>query len=231
MYAEIKDFCNGSDGTAYELDIDCLYDSDSKRRNTYHTICGNMNTGEAVVSSEEAKKRIVSATKIIRGLAGEMEGYGIAKECIYYHNTTCLIIKSICDWGDKKNIEHIMRDVYEQGQFAKKNNGNRCPQQLKGLLLNSKVPIHLKDKLQSYAAFCAADTLIKLFNKKRNCFFKFGLFEKLNNYTPEVFSKKALIKSIQEHYNTSDPNRIYRILLRANYIEPANSNDQYRIIF
>lgn len=229
MYAEINDFCNGADGKNFELTFDFLYDKKDLMHESYHITYGNMNTGEAVVSSKTAKKRIVSATKIIDGLAGEMEGYGIAKECIYYSNTPFFIIKSICDWGDKKNIEQILIDYYMQGKSLKEQNDNKCPSEIKDYLPKKPIPSHLKDRLQAYAAFCAADSLIKLLTEKKECFLTFEFFKQLQEKGLSFFSKIELIDEIQQFYPQSEPNGIFRLLVDEKYIIPTSNLDKFRI--
>lgn len=230
MYADIKDFCNGTDGKSFELTIDCLYDKECLTRESYQVTYGNMNTGEAVVSSKAAKKRIESATKIMDGLAGEMEGYGIAKECIYYSNIPFFIIKAICDWGDKKNMEQMLINYYEQGKNIKEKSNNKFPSEIKDLLPKKPIPRHLKDQLQAYAAFCAADSLIKLLDEKRECFMTFEFFKKLQKEGLTIISKMKLIDEIQHFYPQSEPNSIFRSLVDAEFIVPVGTLDQFRIV-
>lgn len=71
---------------------------------------GNYITGEAVMSNEKFKQDIVKSVTTNKILAGEMEGYGIFKECLRYgrngdgqQKVPCIIIKAICDWGAQKN--------------------------------------------------------------------------------------------------------------------------------
>ena len=69
-------------------------------------------------------------------LAGEMEGYGVFKECKgYSYNIPCLIIKAICDWGVAKSIE-----PHENGSV-------------------------LKDKIQAFATSCSCKILEKMLQK------------------------------------------------------------------
>lgn len=64
----------------------------------------NYITGEAVVSSEEARDMFTGTTTQLI-YAGDMEAYGLFKECKNaYRNMPCFAIKSICDWGVEKNI-------------------------------------------------------------------------------------------------------------------------------
>lgn len=67
---------------------------------------GNMITGECVISNESIKSILIKAATNQPILGGDMEGYGLFKECQNFEcSMPCLIIKSICDWGAYKNIE------------------------------------------------------------------------------------------------------------------------------
>ncbi len=106
-----------------------------------NNICGNVKlgdliTGEAVVSDQTFKETFEKAAGAVCPLGGEMEGYGLGKECIFYH-IPYLIIKSICDWGVAKNID----DIIEEKTGVK--NG--------------------KDKMQAYASMCCFTVFRKLF--------------------------------------------------------------------
>lgn len=99
---------------------------------------GNLITGEAVISDGIYKKVFEDASHVINCKGGEMEGYGLGKECLFY-NIPCMLIKSICDWGSAKNVDD---EIYS----------------LTGVQ-NSK------DKIQAYAAYCAYTVLKKMFEK------------------------------------------------------------------
>lgn len=196
IYSSLRDFCNGDEGR-YVTDSLTLYSSETgsclKRNFSTKVTLGNMSTGEAVVSSAKAKKLIQQSMHNEKELGGEMEGYGLAKECIYYANIPCLIIKAICDWGEAKNIDQILKKE------------------------NISYPPNLKDKLQAYAAFCAGIVLMQLLtsekdlllslkliqwmgdNKKANCIDK-------NNYAEE----DAILRYIKKFYNVK-PNTAYKI--------------------
>jgi nucleoside phosphorylase len=67
---------------------------------------GNYITGEAVISNSEVRDMLVKAATNQNISAGEMEGYGVFRECNdYLHCIPCILIKSICDWAAVKNIE------------------------------------------------------------------------------------------------------------------------------
>lgn len=103
---------------------------------------GNMVTGEAVVSNEIMKDIFINAATNQPVLGGEMEGYGLFKECQGFECLVpCLLVKSICDWGAYKNIEE---DMY--------------------------IDSNLKDKLQAYAAKQAYKVLSKLLQRDFSIF-------------------------------------------------------------
>ncbi len=112
---------------------------------------GNYITGEAVVSQRKAKNEFVKQTKqpII---AGEMEGYGLFKECRgTYYTVPCLIVKSICDWAVMKNFE--AKDIFEE----------LCNTTSK---VSEKEEKTLKDRIQAYAALQAFKVLDILVSNK-----------------------------------------------------------------
>lgn len=118
-----------------QLDVKIRYligkgDLSEKKRIFY----GNMVTGEAVVSNQMMKNIFIKAATNQPILGGEMEGYGLFKECQGFERSIpCLTIKSICDWGAYKNLD--------DDEFV---------------LLN------LKDKIQAYAADQACKVLFIL---------------------------------------------------------------------
>lgn len=136
IYSSIAMYCNDDDGRTIEKSIRI---KNEETRFRIKISYGNMSTGEAVVSSKILKDKIVAANRNEKEIGGEMEGYGLAKECVYYAKIPCVIIKSICDWGELKNIENAFKEN----------------------VLNYHD--NLKDKLQAYASFCAGLTLLDLF--------------------------------------------------------------------
>lgn len=199
IYSTLRDFCNGEDGKNItgSIELAGLKDIQSFR---IKTTMGNMSTGEAVVSSDDAKRIIVEATSNYKELGGEMEGYGIAKECAYYAKIPCIIIKSICDWGVLKNIEDILEEE-----------GIECPK-------------YLKDKLQSYAAFCAGIVLINLYNKEKEAIFSLKLIDHIaqslsgrNFLNGNTSSTKGKInKLLKEFYciDNNKANNIFDLLIK-----------------
>lgn len=113
----------------------------------------NYITGEAVVNSKAFRDKFVSITTQ-EIYAGDMEGYGLFKECTSYpYNVPCVIIKSICDWADEKNFnindEKILTEF--QTSFYKHNPEND---------INEKKLLEtLKDRLQAYSVSCAFEVL------------------------------------------------------------------------
>lgn len=148
----------------------------------------NYITGEAVVSSSEWRKKIVDTTTQ-EIYAGDMEGYGLFKEC---NNTgyeiPCLILKAICDWGVDKNFdssnEQILNDFVKTLNF---HNIELDNSQAKSILSS------LKDRLQAYAANCAYDVFITLINSN---IFSESIINKLqseiNNYTGAATTCKKI---------------------------------------
>lgn len=101
---------------------------------------GNMLTGEAVINNEKVKIESIEKSYGCNIVGGEMEGYGLAKESIYYSDIPCVIIKAICDWGTCKNIkDYLEPDLPEKSKFD------------------------TKGQIQAFAAYCAYTVLNKLF--------------------------------------------------------------------
>lgn len=110
-------------------------------------VLGNMLTSEAVVSNEKVKIEAIERAYTCNIVGGEMEGYGLAKECIYYNQKPCIILKAICDWGAVKNIDEYI---------------GKKRLDLKGTY---------KDQIQAYTTYCAYKVLNELFKEgvfKRN---------------------------------------------------------------
>ena len=84
IYSVLNDFCNGEDGKVISnsFTLKNKKEEDEKEYDfSVKVTWGNMSTGEAVVSSQQAKRMIREAASNEKELGGEMEGYGIAKEC------------------------------------------------------------------------------------------------------------------------------------------------------
>lgn len=129
------------DGVLYDKIQECV-DSMVKDYAGQKIEVANMLTGEAVVSNERAKITAIQNSYTCKIIGGEMEGYGLAKECMFYFHIPCVILKAICDWGAVKNIDKYIS---------------------KSLL---KTKGYLKDQIQAFAAYCAFTCLIGLFEKE-----------------------------------------------------------------
>lgn len=111
---------------------------------------GNYITGEAVVSNMVMRDLFVDVTTQAV-LAGDMEGYGLFKECFCRsHKMPCLTIKSICDWGAVKNLAE--RDLFQQ----------ICED---SCVISDDELNSIKDRLQAYASYNAYQVLDKLLEK------------------------------------------------------------------
>lgn len=149
--------------------------------------CGNYITGEAVISRKKARDEFVRITTQ-EVLAGEMEGYGLFKECkASEYSMPCLIVKSICDWAVVKNFD--AKNVF--------NNLN----------INSfekEIITTIKDRLQAYAAHQAFLVLEILFSNNifENSIYK-NLIQELKNINEAGiyarYIKEFVQKLIKEH--------------------------------
>lgn len=133
-----------------------LFDKIEEVCNTTDHLClgqqvklGNMITSEAVVSNELVKRSAEAAAHGWEIIGGEMEGYGLAKEALYYGpyeegrpRIACVILKAICDWGAVKNIDDYINKT-----------------ELSSIL---KIQTSYKDQIQAYAAYCAYQILEEL---------------------------------------------------------------------
>lgn len=146
---------------------------------------GNYITGEAVMSSESLKQKVVQSATVSQVMAGEMEGYGIFKECMRYgrdgkgkEKVPCIIIKAICDWGAQKNgflntvddgkiniqeTSSIITIADENINYVKsylKESGIDCEPS------SAEIEEVIKNSIQAFAADRAFRTSDKLFNNK-----------------------------------------------------------------
>ncbi|MDE7251633.1 MAG: hypothetical protein K2O32_01620 [Acetatifactor sp.] len=197
IYPILNNFCNGEDGRILTDSIELKKENRKNEKKCVFSIkvvWGSMSTGEAVVSSQKAKKEIQEATNNEKELGGEMEGYGIAKECIYYAKVPCFIVKAICDWGVCKDIDKKL----EEKQVL-------CPE-------------NLKDRLQAYAAFCASIALLQLLNSEKEKLLSLDIIKwmgrqrgknsiKLYDYV----KKDVIIGNIKKYYRI-DEKIAYKIL-------------------
>ena len=205
IYSNILSFCDGNDGKTINGKVK-LKNGDKEEIFKFNvkTRMGNMSTGEAVISSEYVKRIIREANNNDNELGGEMEGYGMAKECIYYSHIPCFIVKSICDWGVLKNITPIL-------------NGENCV-----------IPEYLKDRLQAYASFCAGIVLFKLIDSDKEEFVKLKIYDdvsgcvKGDNFLSGIkyYDKKKIIDWLARYYNTDNniAEKIFGMLINNKYI-------------
>lgn len=215
IYSILKDFCNGNDGKTLKDSIELVQEnneSGKKYNFSIKVVWGNMSTGEAVVSSSKAKEKIREATNNDKELGGEMEGYGLAKECIFFAKIPCFMLKAICDWGIFKDIDKKLKEE------------------------NVLCPEYLKDKLQSYSAFCAAIALFQLLNDEKNKLLPLGIIEwmgrKRGKYCVkkhDYVKKEIIIGNIKRYYKVDEKkaDKIFKTLIE-NSIFKATA-DGFRI--
>lgn len=198
LYPSLRKYCTGESGKTINASVNDM-DFNVKVK------MGDMSTGEAVVSSENLKELIIDATRNPKYLGGEMEGYGIAKECIYYAKIPCMLLKSICDWGVMKNIDDILKEDIE------------CP-------------MFFKDKLQAYASVCAAIVLFDLFAEYKHVFNILGLIEFVSqersgrNFLSRITAeeKVSIIKVLTNYYgNYQVAEKVFECLINKNVITEA----------
>lgn len=220
IYSILNSFCNGNDGRVIMDSIELKEEDRINNRNCdflLNVAWGNMSTGEGVVSSQKLKEMIRSATNNEKELGGEMEGYGIAKECVFYAKIPCLMIKAICDWGVCKDIDRKLREEEIS-----------CPEKF-------------KDKLQAYAAFCSAMVLLQLLNCEKETFLSLGIIKWMGDkqrgknciLKDEYVEKEKIIRDINKYYNVNreSANKIFKIFLENNLIiksQDEKLHDKYR---
>lgn len=130
-----------------------------------HVFYGNMVTGEAVISNALMKDIFIKAATNQPVLGGEMEGYGLFKECQGFECLIpCMIIKSICDWGVYKNLDD-----------------------------DEVRNINLKDKLQAYAADQAYKVL-EILLKKDSRMFGISIYEQIKQliFKPDIWESEII---------------------------------------
>ena len=77
----------------------------------FDVVFGNYITGEAVVSSAKYRERYEKTTTQPID-AGDMEAYGVFKECnTPPYSIPCIVLKAICDWAIEKNYDVNDQDV------------------------------------------------------------------------------------------------------------------------
>lgn len=216
IYSSLREFCNDEDGRRLRSSVSF---PSKRNRSCSHSFSvkatlGNMSTGEAVISSARAKKLIQEAMGNEKELGGEMEGYGLAKECIYYAQIPCLIVKAICDWGEAKNIDKVLKDAH------------------------LSPPLHLKDKLQAYAAFCAGIVLTQLLEQEKEALLPLYLIRWMGDQTKsdaigeyDYANKEDILKHIKKLYNVKSEaaQPIFEKLEQYQFIKLVKNGTRYYI--
>ncbi|MCM1237670.1 MAG: hypothetical protein NC489_47005 [Ruminococcus flavefaciens] len=138
---------------------------------------GNYITGEAVISRQKARDEFVKAVNE-PAIGGEMEGYGLLKECNSFSNfIPCLIVKSICDWAILKNFDP--KPIFQKYKIK----------------IEDNEPETIKDRLQAYAAFQAFRVVDIMLNKH---LFEQSIYEKISVYIHKQNGKVLLAETIKE---------------------------------
>lgn len=167
LYNNIKDICEGLTNNTSDI----IFENNVE--------IGNINTGEAVVNNASFRRDIIAMAHGFDIIGGEMEGYGLAKECIYYSKIPCVILKAICDWGVSKNVDDEINKVLNT-------NG-----------------IDYKGRIQAYASYCAFTVLKKLFFEcvfENTSTFNKLICEKLYQYKRDGYIDKNTLKKLISDY-------------------------------
>lgn len=214
IYSSLRDLCNNDENECHITSSVAFVSKEQTKCTRDFPVkisLGDMSTGEAVISSARVKEEIKESTKNYKELGGEMEGYGLAKECIYYAHIPCLIVKGICDWGEDKNIDQLLEEE------------------------NIIAPPHLKDKLQAYAAFCAGVALIHLLKREKKALLTLKLLrwmgdkKYLNAY---IYAKKEdVVKKIKNFYHvpTETAQCIFNILEHHKIVIRVENGYKYHV--
>lgn len=187
----------------------------------YNVYFGNYITGEAVISNKDIRDMFANITtqKIS---AGEMEGYGVFKECWAFDcNLPCLIIKSICDWGVMKNFTDV----------------NNAQEILRNNDIDTEELNIIKDALQAYASFhacCVFGTLIEkhIFNDsiysqlyakiKQTRKNEYSIFKKtIEKYVGQIAEKTLDATTISEPFINS----CIESMILDHFLLPLNGED------
>lgn len=172
--------------TGLNARVKSVIDENAFRDQDVKVYYGNYITGEAVVSNMKVRDKFVKITKQ-EVHAGEMEGYGVFKECKSIDGLIpCIIIKSICDWAVVKNFD--AKDIFHR----------LCDEKVK---VTDEEQATLKGRIQAYAAFQAYNILDILLEK---CVFDSSIYKKMVGYI-ERFDEKVI------HAN-SIRNKIYQMV-------------------
>lgn len=197
---------------------------------------GNYITGEAVMSNEEFKQKLVRSVSTNSIMAGEMEGYGMFKECTYYGKKRggipCIIIKAICDWGAQKNKFLSTLDFYEQDDKTDNSDIEEIQnvyrevirpyfvslsKELRDDIDISVIEDMIKDSIQAYAAESAFYTCGKLFENNSYVFGK-SMYKKAYDI---VYNYK-----INQHSNSIFYDTLQKEIRRSNIYIEQNELDE-----
>lgn len=185
------------DDNVFAIDSD-LYNKikDLKNNNVFnklhfHVYFENYITGEAVVSSQNERDKYTNITTQ-EVYAGEMEGYGLFKECkSSKFNVPCMVLKSICDWGTDKNFNENDKNVlieFSTKISQKSSATNDIEEDIK--LLKS-----LKDRIQAFSANCAFDALEVIINRE---ILDKAMFDRLRSYILTYKGLATTCKKLRE---------------------------------
>ncbi len=132
-----------------------------------NTVLENYITGEAVVSSKKARDDFVNITTQ-NIFAGDMEGYGLFKECNDKRFLIpCFIVKSICDWGVEKNFDENDECVLNEFIINLQKNSSQKEDLLELTMEDYKqLLVTLKDRIQAFSAYCAFGILDIILEKR-----------------------------------------------------------------
>lgn len=184
-----------SDDNMFRIDSDLnasiksVKDQNAFRGLQCDVLLGNYITGEAVVSNKRARDEFVKTTTQ-QIIAGEMEGYGLFKECNASYSIPCVVIKSICDWAAAKNFDS--KQVFER----------LC----KNITVSEEEQTTIKDRIQAFSAFQAYNVLKILLSKQ---VFMISLYDRIVKHIYDMNEHvlfgsriKAEILSIAAEYRT-----------------------------
>lgn len=218
---------------------------------------GNYITGEVVMSSEALKQKVIQSATKSKIMAGEMEGYGVFKECTRYGRdgrgreiVPCIIIKAICDWGAKKNGFMETLDIKKSNRSKIENVKEVRPENIelvetylekkgnKGEYLSTEIEEVIKNSIQAFAAEKAFETCDKLFDSEiyvfgiklylKACDYIKNYLQKENN----VIFKETLfngLKCCNEDVTECEVNELIYQLIDNKILIKTSGKNMYRI--
>ena len=150
----------------------------------FNVLFANYITGEAVVSSRVWRNKFIRTTTQ-DVLAGDMEGYGLFKECNsknFY--IPCLVLKSISDWGIGKNFNindgNLLNKLKSKIISNSHNSSNDTDYRF---ILGT-----LKDRIQAFSVCCSFEVLNIL---TKNKIFNIAVIDELRSRI-ELFNGMAI---------------------------------------